>query len=177
MRFWITHGVKIFRVDNPHTKPPNFWALADRRGEERGSRRAVPGGGVHPACTRCTGWPSSASRSPTRTSPGAPAKWELHRVRPADRRARRLRPAEPVRQYARHPAREPAARRSGHVRDPRRAGVDDELGVGRVLGIRAVRAPAGPGRQRGVPRTRRSTSCAPATSRPHWPTANRWSRS
>ncbi|MFY2862067.1 alpha-1,4-glucan--maltose-1-phosphate maltosyltransferase [Mycobacterium sp. THU-M104] len=25
-RHWIDHGVKIFRVDNPHTKPPNFWA-------------------------------------------------------------------------------------------------------------------------------------------------------
>ncbi|MEU4524060.1 maltotransferase domain-containing protein [Amycolatopsis sp. NPDC024027] len=23
---WIDHGVKIFRVDNPHTKPPDFWA-------------------------------------------------------------------------------------------------------------------------------------------------------
>ncbi len=23
---WISHGVKTFRVDNPHTKPPNFWA-------------------------------------------------------------------------------------------------------------------------------------------------------
>ncbi|OBB71915.1 alpha-1,4-glucan--maltose-1-phosphate maltosyltransferase [Mycobacterium sp. 852014-52144_SCH5372336] len=26
VRHWIDHGVKIFRVDNPHTKPPNFWA-------------------------------------------------------------------------------------------------------------------------------------------------------
>ncbi|GJF10817.1 alpha-1,4-glucan:maltose-1-phosphate maltosyltransferase [Mycolicibacterium cyprinidarum] len=26
VRFWMSHGVKIFRVDNPHTKPPNFWA-------------------------------------------------------------------------------------------------------------------------------------------------------
>lgn len=26
VRYWIAHGVKIFRVDNPHTKPPNFWA-------------------------------------------------------------------------------------------------------------------------------------------------------
>jgi starch synthase (maltosyl-transferring) len=26
VRFWMDHGVKIFRVDNPHTKPPNFWA-------------------------------------------------------------------------------------------------------------------------------------------------------
>jgi starch synthase (maltosyl-transferring) len=23
---WLDHGVKIFRVDNPHTKPPDFWA-------------------------------------------------------------------------------------------------------------------------------------------------------
>ncbi|WP_313673402.1 alpha-1,4-glucan--maltose-1-phosphate maltosyltransferase [Mycolicibacterium sp.] len=26
VRHWIDHGVKIFRVDNPHTKPPDFWA-------------------------------------------------------------------------------------------------------------------------------------------------------
>ncbi len=26
VRHWVGHGVKIFRVDNPHTKPPNFWA-------------------------------------------------------------------------------------------------------------------------------------------------------
>jgi starch synthase (maltosyl-transferring) len=25
VRVWIEHGVKIFRVDNPHTKPLNFW--------------------------------------------------------------------------------------------------------------------------------------------------------
>jgi starch synthase (maltosyl-transferring) len=25
VRFWIGHGVKIFRVDNPHTKPLGFW--------------------------------------------------------------------------------------------------------------------------------------------------------
>ncbi|MGH2746829.1 MAG: maltotransferase domain-containing protein, partial [Actinomycetota bacterium] len=23
--FWISHGVKVFRVDNPHTKPLHFW--------------------------------------------------------------------------------------------------------------------------------------------------------
>jgi len=23
---WMSHGIKIFRVDNPHTKPPDFWA-------------------------------------------------------------------------------------------------------------------------------------------------------
>ncbi|OBJ74420.1 maltotransferase domain-containing protein [Mycobacterium sp. 1274756.6] len=26
VRHWIGHGVRIFRVDNPHTKPPDFWA-------------------------------------------------------------------------------------------------------------------------------------------------------
>jgi len=25
VQFWISHGVKVFRVDNPHTKPINFW--------------------------------------------------------------------------------------------------------------------------------------------------------
>ena len=23
--FWAEHGVRIFRVDNPHTKPVAFW--------------------------------------------------------------------------------------------------------------------------------------------------------
>ncbi|MBO0810630.1 MAG: alpha-1,4-glucan--maltose-1-phosphate maltosyltransferase, partial [Microlunatus sp.] len=26
INFWIAHGVTVFRVDNPHTKPVNFWA-------------------------------------------------------------------------------------------------------------------------------------------------------
>jgi starch synthase (maltosyl-transferring) len=26
VRHWMAHGVKFFRVDNPHTKPPDFWA-------------------------------------------------------------------------------------------------------------------------------------------------------
>ena len=25
VRFWVKRGVKVFRVDNPHTKPGNFW--------------------------------------------------------------------------------------------------------------------------------------------------------
>ncbi len=34
IEFWIAHGVTIFRVDNPHTKPFRFWewALGDIRG-------------------------------------------------------------------------------------------------------------------------------------------------
>ena len=26
VRHWMDHGVRVFRVDNPHTKPVNFWA-------------------------------------------------------------------------------------------------------------------------------------------------------
>jgi starch synthase (maltosyl-transferring) len=26
LRLWMSHGVRIFRVDNPHTKPVRFWA-------------------------------------------------------------------------------------------------------------------------------------------------------
>jgi starch synthase (maltosyl-transferring) len=25
VRVWMSHGVRVFRVDNPHTKPPAFW--------------------------------------------------------------------------------------------------------------------------------------------------------
>ncbi len=30
LRLWMSHGVRIFRVDNPHTKPLNFWAWVMR---------------------------------------------------------------------------------------------------------------------------------------------------
>src|SRR3972149_5909139 len=26
VRVWVAHGGKVFRADNPPTKPPNFWA-------------------------------------------------------------------------------------------------------------------------------------------------------
>ncbi len=32
---WIAHGVRIFRVDNPHTKPPAFWDLLIRELQEK----------------------------------------------------------------------------------------------------------------------------------------------
>ena len=120
VRHWIAQGVKIFRVDNPHTKPPNFWAWLIGR-----LRTTIP---------TCCFWP--------RRSPGPPGCTGLpswvhsvlhvlhlahreagaHRVRRGARRARRLCTAESVREYAGHPAREPAARRPGHVRDPGGAG-------------------------------------------------------
>jgi starch synthase (maltosyl-transferring) len=36
LRHWMDHGVRIFRVDNPHTKPVSFWArlLGEIRGTD-----------------------------------------------------------------------------------------------------------------------------------------------
>lgn len=33
--FWVSHGVRIFRVDNPHTKSLNFWAWLIREVQAR----------------------------------------------------------------------------------------------------------------------------------------------
>ncbi|HYF00902.1 MAG TPA: alpha-1,4-glucan--maltose-1-phosphate maltosyltransferase [Planctomycetota bacterium] len=35
MEHWIAHGVRIFRVDNPHTKPPVFWEWLIRTLQDR----------------------------------------------------------------------------------------------------------------------------------------------
>ncbi len=35
VRFWIEQGVRTFRVDNPHTKPLDFWAWLIRQVQER----------------------------------------------------------------------------------------------------------------------------------------------
>ena len=49
VRFWIDQGVKVFRVDNPHTKPFAFWEWliacvhADASGGDLPRRRPSPG--------------------------------------------------------------------------------------------------------------------------------------
>ena len=49
VRHWMDHGVRIFRVDNPHTKPVAFWEWLLARGPRDRPRRALPVRGVHPA--------------------------------------------------------------------------------------------------------------------------------
>ncbi|MFT4110785.1 MAG: alpha-1,4-glucan--maltose-1-phosphate maltosyltransferase [Propionicimonas sp.] len=34
LKLWMSHGVRIFRVDNPHTKPVQFWAWVMRQVRE-----------------------------------------------------------------------------------------------------------------------------------------------
>ncbi len=47
--FWLSHGVRIFRVDNPHTKPADFWSWLIAKVARGRPRRGLPGRGVHPA--------------------------------------------------------------------------------------------------------------------------------
>ena len=68
---WVEQGVKIFRVDNPHTKPVDFWHWLIGEVKERRPGRAVPGRGVHPAGDHARARARSASASRTPTSPGA----------------------------------------------------------------------------------------------------------
>ena len=49
VQFWVDQGVRIFRVDNPHTKPLPFWHWMIADIQSAPSRRVVPGRGLHPA--------------------------------------------------------------------------------------------------------------------------------
>ena len=69
--FWIDQGVRIFRVDNPHTKPFPFWEWCIGAIKARPSRGAVPGRGVHAAQGDVPPGQARASASRTRTSRGA----------------------------------------------------------------------------------------------------------
>ena len=73
----------------------------------------LPRRGVHAAEGRCTGWPSSASRSRTPTSPGATPRHELteYFTELTQRPGARVLPPQLLAEHAGHPARVPADRR------------------------------------------------------------------
>ncbi len=128
----MSHGVKIFRVDNPHTKPPNFWAwlIGEAKNIDPPDVLFLAEAFTRPARLyglAKLGFTQSYTYFTWRT-----AKWEITEFgQQIAEHADHARP-QPVREHARHPAREPAARRAGYVRDPRGPGSDDELGVGGV---------------------------------------------
>ena len=150
VRYWMDHGVRIFRVDNPHTKSLPFWEklLADvHRTDpdviflaEAFTRPAMMHAlamiGFHQSYTYFT-WRNTARRAHR-----LPAR--------AGRARRRLHAAQLLRQHARHPARVPAARRSARVQDPGRAGRHALPLLGHLLRVRAVRERPAPAGQRGV---------------------------
>ena len=138
---WVDCGVKVFRVDNPHTKPFPFWSwlieqvhLVDRDVvflAEAFTRRAVMRHlaklGFSQSYTYFT-WKNSRHELTEYVSQLAQT-----------RRARVL-SAQLLRQHARHPARLPPARRPPRVRGAARARRDAQPELRDLLGLREHRA-------------------------------------
>ena len=162
-----TQGVKIFRVDNPHTKPFPFWEWLHRRGQGASTPTSIF---LAEAFTRpkvMYRWPRSASSQSYTYFTWRNTTWELtqylDRADPAA--GRRVLPAEPLAEHAGHPPRVPAARRPPRVRGALPAGRDARRQLRHLRsGLRAVREPRPRGRAPRSTSTPRSTSCAAGTS-------------
>ena len=151
VRLWMSHGVRIFRVDNPHTKPLAFWErlLAEVDSTDPDviflaeaftrppTMHTLAKIGFHQSYTYFT-WRNSVP--------------ELIGVHARTERGRgRVHAAELLHQHARHPHRVPAARRPARVQGAGHPGRPAVADLGHVLGIRAVRERAGAAGQRGIP--------------------------
>ena len=165
VRHWMSHGVRIFRVDNPHTKPVEFWEWL--LGEVRTTDPDVlflAEAFTRPAMMRAlgkVGFHQSYTYFTWRN-----AKWELEEyLTELAHETSHVHAAELLREHPRHPARLPAVRRPGGVQDPRRARRDRLADLGRLRRLRAVRARRGAARQRGVPRLREVPDPAPRLGR------------
>ena len=136
---WVAQGVKVFRVDNPHTKPVNFWhwLIAEVKAVDPD---------VLFLAEAFTAPPMMHGLGRARVHPVVHV---FHLAQHAGRDARILRgtggrrgphAAELLADDAGHPARAAAARRSGDVQDPRDAGQHAEPVLGDLLRVRVVRA-------------------------------------
>ena len=162
---WIGHGVKIFRVDNPHTKPVAFWEWLIAEVTQTDPD-------VLFLAEAFTKPPMMHTLGQGRLHPVlhllhlAQRAWELEEyLTELSQRDRRLPAAQLLRQHPGHPARLPAVRRPAGVQDPRRARRDDVAVLGRLLRLRAATSTSRSGPAARSTSTRRSTSTARATGR------------
>ncbi len=135
VRYWIGHGVTIFRVDNPHTKPLPFWDRLLSEIAATDPQRDLPRRGVHQAG-------DDARARHHRIPPVvyllhlAQLRSRAHRVPDrAGRAGRRLHAAQLLRQYPGHPERVPPAWGPSGIQSPGRAGRDALPLLGRLLGL------------------------------------------
>ena len=116
---WLDHGVRIFRVDNPHTKPVVFWERLFAHVRVARARRGVPGRGVHPAGDDA---PAREGRLPAVVHVLHLADGEVG-ARAVPRRAvhrdRAVHAAQLLREHPGHPACVAAVRRPAGVQDQR----------------------------------------------------------
>ncbi len=147
LKLWMGHGVRIFRVDNPHTKPVQFWAWIMRQVRETDPdviflaeaftkpemMHALGKVGFHQSYTYFT-WRNT--------------KWELEEyLTELSTRDRLLLPAQLLRQHPRHQPVLPAVGQPRSVRNPGDPGRHALAHLGCVLGLRVVRARSAEGRR------------------------------
>ena len=166
VRLWMGHGVRIFRVDNPHTKPLKFWErllAAIRQTDpdvlflaEAFTRPAMM------ATLAKVGFHQSYTYFTWRNTKDELTEYLDRAVRPRGG----LHAAELLRQHAGHPARVPAARRPGRRsrsgRCSQRCSARPGVSTPAMSYARTRRC----GRAARSTWTRRSTSTGRATGRP-----------
>ena len=138
VRHWMAHGVRIFRVDNPHTKPVPFWQwlLAEVRASDPDVLFLSEAFTKPPMLQTlgAIGFHQSYTYFTWRTAKGEIEDYLREvsaRVGPPDQ-------AELLRQHPRHPPRVPSVRRTRRVQDPRRASSDGLVELGRLQRLRAA---------------------------------------
>ena len=100
VRHWISLGVKIFRVDNPHTKPPDFWEWLIRR-SRKPTRTCCSWPRRSPGPPGCTAWHERGFTQSYTYFTWRVAKWELTEFGNEIAAKADEAPAQPVRQHAR----------------------------------------------------------------------------
>ena len=140
MLFWAERGVRIFRVDNPHTKPVAFWELLICRRARKISRHDFPLGGVHPT-------EDDEGAGQGRLHPELHLLHLAHEQAGADRvfhradadRDARIFSRQSLHQHAGYPAVSSPNRRPADVPNPRRAGGDAVERLRHLQRLRALR--------------------------------------
>ena len=166
VRHWMDHGVRIFRVDNPHTKPVAFWEwlIAEVRTTDPdvlflaeaftrpAMMQTLARVGFHQSYTYFT-WRNEKRE----------LEEYLTELRAADGA---LPAAQLLRQHPRHPARLPAVRRPAGVQDPGRRSRRRCRRPGASTRATSCSSTSRCGRAARSTSTPRSTSCARATGPP-----------
>ncbi len=152
--FWVDRGVRVFRVDNPHTKPIGFWEWLIRTVRaEHPDVVFLAEAFTSPArmyALAKAGFSQSYTYFTWKNSAGELSDY----VARARRRAVGVLPAELLRQHARHPPRVPPDRRPRGLRGAPGPGRDPLAELRHLLRLREPRGHAGGAGQRGVPRLR-----------------------
>ena len=157
VRSWVDRGVRVFRVDNPHTKPLAVLGVADRVDPRHAPRGDLPRRGVHEAHDDAGAGRRSASSQSYTYFTWKSSRLGAHRVRRPSCSApgeQRLLPPELLREHAGHPHRGAPARRAHQVRQPPDPGGHALAELRHLLGLRELRARGRAARLRGVPRLR-----------------------